>query len=151
VKPLDLLDAREGKRYLLSAPAESPLQLGCQGAMVFHRRATVSVPRAYVNPFTTGIRSRRRPAAGRRRQGRAIPSRGSAVTTSLGSNGERPRSVAWALAGMRVHRVLMHNGRAPTPWEDIQMHGGQAAASRDAFNPLPELATYAPVAFFRTR
>lgn len=54
------------------------------------------------------------------------------------------------LAGMRFNNVFMHNGRAPTPWEAIWMHGGESAASRDAFNALPELARYALVQFLLT-
>jgi len=54
------------------------------------------------------------------------------------------------LAGMRYRRGYMHHGRAPTPWEAIAMHGGESAASRDAFNALPELTRYALVAFLLT-
>ena len=54
------------------------------------------------------------------------------------------------LQGMRYRERYMHHGRAATPWEAIAMHGGESAASRAAFNALPELTRYAVVAFLLT-
>jgi CxxC motif-containing protein (DUF1111 family) len=40
------------------------------------------------------------------------------------------------LWGLHHRRLLMHDGRATTIEQAISFHGGQAAASRDAFNRL---------------
>jgi CxxC motif-containing protein (DUF1111 family) len=54
------------------------------------------------------------------------------------------------LMGLAMRSVYMHDGMAPTLWEAIAQHGGEGAASVEAFNALPELERHAVVAFLLT-
>jgi CxxC motif-containing protein (DUF1111 family) len=54
------------------------------------------------------------------------------------------------LMGLSYRTVYMHDGRAPTLWEAIALHGGESARSRDAFDALPELERHALVAYLGT-
>ena len=55
------------------------------------------------------------------------------------STGARPEEIRTArLAGLRFRTVYMHDGQAATLEEAIARHGGQAAASRNAFRHLRE-------------
>jgi len=54
------------------------------------------------------------------------------------------------LMGVGVRNVFMHDGKAPTVWDAIAQHGGEAEASVRAFNALPELERHALVAFLLT-
>ena len=52
-----------------------------------------------------------------------------------GANGNEFRTAP--LWGMRFRRMLMHDGRALTPADAIEAHGGDASQSRDRFRRLP--------------
>ncbi|HSW30536.1 MAG TPA: di-heme oxidoredictase family protein [Longimicrobiales bacterium] len=54
------------------------------------------------------------------------------------------------LMGIATRTVFMHDAKAPSLWEAIAQHGGEGAASVDAFNALPELERHALVAFLLT-
>jgi CxxC motif-containing protein (DUF1111 family) len=54
------------------------------------------------------------------------------------------------LMGLSSRSVYMYDGKAPTLWEAIALHGGEGAASVRAFNALPELERHALVAFLLT-
>lgn len=54
------------------------------------------------------------------------------------------------LLGLAYRTVYMYDGKAPTLWEAIALHGGEGAASVAAFNALPELQRHALVAFLLT-
>lgn len=54
------------------------------------------------------------------------------------------------LMGLRVHEHFLHDGRAASLEEAIQMHGGEAAGIRDRFLQLPEGDRAALVAFLKT-
>lgn len=53
------------------------------------------------------------------------------------------------LMGLRLSRVFLHDGRAPSIEAAIALHGGEAAAARAAFNALPEHQRRAVLAFLR--
>ena len=54
------------------------------------------------------------------------------------------------LMGMRLVTQFMHNGRAKTPEQAIEMHGGEGARARDLFAALPPADRAALVAFLKT-
>lgn len=54
------------------------------------------------------------------------------------------------LMGLRLSRVFLHDGRAPSIEAAIALHGGEATAARDAFNALPEHQRRAVLAFLRS-
>jgi CxxC motif-containing protein (DUF1111 family) len=54
------------------------------------------------------------------------------------------------LMGMRLVTQFMHNGRAETPEQAIDMHGGEASRARDLFKALPAADRAALVAFLKT-
>lgn len=53
------------------------------------------------------------------------------------------------LWGVSLHAPFLHDGRAETLQEAIEMHGGEAAPMRDAFNALTPSGKSAVVAFLR--
>lgn len=54
------------------------------------------------------------------------------------------------LMGVALRHVYMHDGKAINLWDAIAKHGGEGAASVQAFNALPELRRHALVAFLLT-
>ena len=54
------------------------------------------------------------------------------------------------LMGMRLATHFLHDGRAKTPEEAIQMHAGEGTRSRDLFKALPAADRAALVAFLKT-
>jgi len=54
------------------------------------------------------------------------------------------------LMGLRLVTHFMHNGRATTPEQAIEMHAGEGARARDLFAALPPADRAALVAFLRT-
>jgi CxxC motif-containing protein (DUF1111 family) len=111
--------------------------INLQGGTVFNRIAQCHLLRDYVTPS--------RPANGvpgnfvfRPRSDFLVHDIGTG--DSIGNDGD---SVATTnrirtapLWGLHHRRLLMHDGRATTIPQAISFHGGQAAASRDAFNRL---------------
>lgn len=62
-----------------------------------------------------------------------------------------PRELRTApLWGLRHRARLLHDGRAATPSEAVAAHGGEAAASRDAFQSLPLEARRALLRFLES-
>lgn len=55
-----------------------------------------------------------------------------------------------ALWGLRFRRPLLHDGRAATPGDAIQAHGGEAAPSRERFAALAPASRAALLAFLGT-
>ncbi len=54
------------------------------------------------------------------------------------------------LMGLRLVTQFLHDGRTKTPEQAIDLHGGEAARSRDLFNALPAADRAALLAFLRT-
>ncbi|MGH7531327.1 MAG: di-heme oxidoredictase family protein [Gemmatimonadales bacterium] len=54
------------------------------------------------------------------------------------------------LMGLRLATQFLHDGRAKTPEEAIELHGGEAAKARDLFRALPAADRAALVAFLKT-
>jgi CxxC motif-containing protein (DUF1111 family) len=54
------------------------------------------------------------------------------------------------LMGMRLVTHFLHDGRANTPEQAIEMHAGEGARSRDLFDALPAADRAALVAFLKT-
>lgn len=54
------------------------------------------------------------------------------------------------LMGLRFSTHFLHDGRASTPEQAIDFHGGEAARSRDLFRSLPAADRAALVAFLKT-
>ena len=54
------------------------------------------------------------------------------------------------LMGLHLMSRFLHDGRAKTPEEAIEQHGGEAARSRDLFHALPPGERAALVAFLKT-
>jgi CxxC motif-containing protein (DUF1111 family) len=54
------------------------------------------------------------------------------------------------LMGLRLGTRFLHDGRAKTPEEAIDLHGGEAARSRDLFRALPPADQAALIAFLKT-
>lgn len=54
------------------------------------------------------------------------------------------------LMGLRFATQFLHDGRAKTPEQAIELHGGEGAKSRDLFRALPAADRAALVAFLRT-
>lgn len=54
------------------------------------------------------------------------------------------------LMGLRLATQFLHDGRAKTPEEAIDMHGGEGTRARDLFRALPAADRAALVAFLRT-
>jgi len=54
------------------------------------------------------------------------------------------------LIGLRVATQFLHDGRAKTPEEAIDMHGGEGTRARDLFRALPAADRGALVAFLKT-
>ncbi|MDP3909943.1 MAG: di-heme oxidoredictase family protein [Gemmatimonadales bacterium] len=54
------------------------------------------------------------------------------------------------LMGLRLATQFLHDGRAKTPEEAIELHGGEGAKARDLFRALPAADRAALVAFLKT-
>jgi CxxC motif-containing protein (DUF1111 family) len=54
------------------------------------------------------------------------------------------------LMGLRLSTQFLHDGRATTPEQAIELHGGEAARARDLFKTLPPGDRAALVAFLKT-
>ena len=54
------------------------------------------------------------------------------------------------LMGLRLATQFLHDGRAKTPEQAIELHGGEGAKSRDLFLALPPADRAALVAFLKT-
>ena len=54
------------------------------------------------------------------------------------------------LMGLRLAKHFLHDGRATTPEQAIQMHAGEGARARDLFDSLPASDRAALVAFLKT-
>jgi CxxC motif-containing protein (DUF1111 family) len=54
------------------------------------------------------------------------------------------------LMGLRLATQFLHDGRAKTPAQAIDLHGGEGAKSRDLFRALPAVDRAALVAFLKT-
>lgn len=54
------------------------------------------------------------------------------------------------LMGLRLMPRFLHDGRATTPEQAIELHGGEGAKARDLFRALPAADQAALVAFLRT-
>lgn len=54
------------------------------------------------------------------------------------------------LMGLRLATQFLHDGRAKTPQEAVELHGGEGAKSRDLFRALPAADRAALVAFLKT-
>jgi CxxC motif-containing protein (DUF1111 family) len=54
------------------------------------------------------------------------------------------------LMGLRLVTQFLHDGRAKTPEEAIELHGGEGSKSRDLFRALPAADRAALVAFLRS-
>ena len=54
------------------------------------------------------------------------------------------------LMGMRLATKFLHDGRAKTPEQAIEMHGGEGMRSRDLFEALPAADRAALLAFLKT-
>ncbi len=54
------------------------------------------------------------------------------------------------LMGLRLVTQFLHDGRAKTPEQAIQMHGGEGTRARDLFKALPAADRAALVAFLKT-
>jgi len=54
------------------------------------------------------------------------------------------------LMGLRLMTRFLHDGRAATPEEATELHGGEGARSRDLFRALPPRERAALVAFLKT-
>jgi CxxC motif-containing protein (DUF1111 family) len=54
------------------------------------------------------------------------------------------------LMGMRLATHFLHDGRAKTPEQAIEMHGGEGMRSRDLFEALPAADRAALLAFLKT-
>lgn len=54
------------------------------------------------------------------------------------------------LMGLRLATQFLHDGRAKTPEEAIELHGGEGAKARDLFRALPVADRVALVAFLKT-
>jgi CxxC motif-containing protein (DUF1111 family) len=54
------------------------------------------------------------------------------------------------LMGMRLATQFLHDGRAKTPEQAIEMHGGEGIRSRDLFEALPAADRAALLAFLKT-
>lgn len=54
------------------------------------------------------------------------------------------------LMGMRLSTQFLHDGRAKTPEQAIQMHGGEGMRSRDLFEALPAADRAALLVFLKT-
>lgn len=54
------------------------------------------------------------------------------------------------LMGLRLATQFLHDGRAKTPEQAIDLHGGEGAKSRDLFRALPAADRAALVAFLKT-
>ena len=54
------------------------------------------------------------------------------------------------LMGLRLAKHFLHDGRAKTPEQAIQMHAGEGARARDLFDSLPPADRAALVAFLKT-
>jgi CxxC motif-containing protein (DUF1111 family) len=52
--------------------------------------------------------------------------------------------------GLRLSTQFLHDGRATTPEQAIELHGGEAARARDLFKTLPPGDRAALVAFLKT-
>ena len=55
-----------------------------------------------------------------------------------------------ALMGVRLATKFLHDGRAKTPEQAIEMHGGEGMRSRDLFEALPAADRAALLAFLKT-
>ncbi len=54
------------------------------------------------------------------------------------------------LIGLRSVKTFLHDGRAATPEQAIQDHGGEAAGARDRFQALPPAERQALIAFLKS-
>ena len=54
------------------------------------------------------------------------------------------------LMGLRLMTRFLHDGRASTPEQAIEMHAGEGAQARDLFRALPPADRAALVAFLKT-
>ncbi len=63
------------------------------------------------------------------------------------AGGELRTAPLW---GLRYRTRLLHDGRALTPAQAIEMHGGEAEAARATFSALPEQARRALLSFLAT-
>jgi CxxC motif-containing protein (DUF1111 family) len=54
------------------------------------------------------------------------------------------------LMGLRLATHFMHDGRAKTPEEAIELHAGEATRARDLFKSLPAADQAALLAFLKT-
>lgn len=54
------------------------------------------------------------------------------------------------LMGLRDAKRFLHDGRATTPEQAVELHGGEAAAARDRFKALPAPDRAALIAFLKT-
>jgi len=54
------------------------------------------------------------------------------------------------LMGLRLRSHFLHDGRANTPEQAIDLHGGEATRSRELFRALPAADRAALLAFLKT-
>src|SRR2546426_3310966 len=54
------------------------------------------------------------------------------------------------LIGLRFVKKFLHDGRATTPEQAIQDHGGEGAGARDRFKALPPPERQALIAFLKS-
>ncbi len=54
------------------------------------------------------------------------------------------------LMGLRLVTQFLHDGRAKTPEEAVDMHGGEGTRARDLFRALPAADRAALVTFLKT-